>query len=45
MITLIFILSVSLCPLTKGEGGHIGLSVDPVDIGVRVGVGVTSSCT
>ena len=23
---------------TKGEGGHIGFSVDPVGVGVRVGV-------
>ena len=34
-----------LCPPTKGEGGHIGFSADPVGVGVRVGVGVTESCT
>ena len=27
-----------LCPPTKGEGGHIGFSADPVGVGVGVGV-------
>ena len=39
------ILALKLCPSTKGEGGHIGFSADPVGVGVRVGVGVTESCT
>ena len=30
---------------TKGKGGHIGFSTDPVGVGVHVGVGVTESCT
>ena len=30
---------------TKGEGRHIGFSADPVGVGVRVGVGVSDSCT
>ena len=35
-----------LCPPPKVRvGGHIGLSADPVGIGVRVGVGVTNTCT
>ena len=29
----------------KGEGGHIGFSVDPVGVGVCVRVCMTSSCT
>ena len=28
-----------------GEGGHTGFSADPVGVCVRVGVGVTESCT
>ena len=35
-----------LCPPTKSEGGRqIGFSADPVGVGVRVGVGLTNSCT
>ena len=36
-----------LCPPppTKGKGGQTGFSADPVGVGVRVGVGVTDSCT
>ena len=30
---------------SEGGGGHIGSSADPIDVGVRVGVGVTNSCT
>ena len=32
-------------PPPKVKGGHIGFSADPIGIGVRVGVGVTDSCT
>ena len=33
-----------LCPPSEGVGGHIVFGVDPVDVGVSVGVGGVAFC-